>query len=66
MPIYEFMCTKCDEIHEDIVSDTKIDILICERCGGYSRRIVSTFGFRLLGGRWAKDGYSNEKEKTDE
>lgn len=62
MPMYEYMCDKCDhKTHaitaisdRDGVTDTK-----CDKCDGLYKRCVGNGGFRLLGGGWADAGYSN-------
>ena len=45
MPIFEFVCTECDESFEDLVfSLSKIDEVVCPACGGSKvKKKMSTF-----------------------
>jgi putative FmdB family regulatory protein len=45
MPIFEFVCTECDESFEDLVfSVSKIDEVVCPSCGGSKvKKKMSTF-----------------------
>jgi putative FmdB family regulatory protein len=44
MPIFEFVCTECDESFEDLVSLSKINEVICPSCGGDKvKKKMSTF-----------------------
>jgi len=70
MPIYEFRCTECDEISEEMLSfrDTTKTIK-CPICNNKSERIMSLGSFHLKGSGWYKDGYGKRdtsKEKVAE
>jgi putative FmdB family regulatory protein len=75
MPIYEFRCTECDEVSEEILSfKDKIKTIKCPICNNISERIMSLGSFHLKGGGWYKDGYGKtvssgekvaEKPKTE-
>ncbi len=45
MPIFEFVCTECEETFEDLVLNlSKIDEVICPSCGGDKvKKKMSTF-----------------------
>jgi putative FmdB family regulatory protein len=45
MPIFEFVCTECDQSFEDLVfSVSKIDEVVCPSCGsGKVKKKMSTF-----------------------
>jgi len=60
MPIYEFLCSHCRAIEEQILKisdDTKI--IDCPFCGEKqsSHRIMSKTSFELNGEGWEADGY---------
>ena len=67
MPIFEFQCTECDEISEEIVSFKRADQLLtimCPYCNGIANKHF-TFDstFLLKGNGWFKDGYSYDTKK---
>jgi putative FmdB family regulatory protein len=51
MPIFEFVCTECDESFEDLVlSLSKIDEVVCPACGGSQvKKKMSTFASKQAG-----------------
>jgi putative FmdB family regulatory protein len=72
MPIYEFLCNKCGEIEDKLVSMETIQIK-CTKCGGAADKIMSAPSFILKGGGWSSDNYakssrpsSKKKEKTND
>lgn len=67
-PIYEFSCTKCDDVTEKIVqldSANEEEFTIvepCTKCGNNTfQKIMSNTSFRLKGSGWAGDGYSKKE-----
>ena len=52
MPIFEFVCTDCDESFEELVfSVSKIDEVVCPTCGGDKvRKKMSTFASKPAAG----------------
>ena len=69
MPIFEFQCTECDAISEEIVSfkiADKLLTIICPFCNGISNRMISLSSFHLKGGGWFKDGYGIKEPETKE
>jgi putative FmdB family regulatory protein len=52
MPIFEFVCTECEETFEDLVlSLNKIDEVVCPSCGGDKvKKKMSTFASKPAGG----------------
>ena len=65
MPIYEYQCTECDHITEEIESfKSVIRTIMCPFCNGISNRILSLGSFHLKGGGWYKDGYGKKKQET--
>ena len=67
MPIYEFRCTECDEISEEMLSfrDTT-KIIKCPICNSRSERIMSLGSFHLKGSGWYKDGYGKRSASKEE
>ena len=64
MPIYEFRCTECYEVSEEMLSfKSNQKTINCPVCGNRSEKIVSLGSFQLKGGGWCKDGY--EKKPGD-
>jgi len=61
MPIYEFVCSKCGEIEDKLVSMGTKKIK-CTKCGGAADKVMSAPSFILKGGGWESDGYSNSSK----
>ena len=55
MPLYEYKCEDCGHEFEEIVSFSNADNVACEKCGGKTERLVSTF---CGGGEGEGDGPS--------
>jgi putative FmdB family regulatory protein len=68
MPIYEYECTECQEIHEVSQSLSEAPLSTCPKCSEPVKKLISRSSFQLKGGGWYSDGYSgpsNKKEKSD-
>jgi putative FmdB family regulatory protein len=69
MPIFEFQCTECDEISEEIVSFKRADKLltiICPFCNGIANKQYSfNSTFMLKGNGWFKDGYDSGTKQIE-
>jgi len=69
MPIYEYECSKCEHQEEHLVSSTHgREIFYCPNCAKNNKavrlnKLISVSNFRLKGGGWAEDGYSNKQAK---
>lgn len=64
MPIYEYKCTKCEHITEQMFSISTFPSFIeCPFCTNKAHKIISMNSFVLSGGGWAKDGYTTNMEK---
>ena len=59
MPLYNYVCTECNHVVEEYRAiDQRNYKTDCPKCGGLSRRMLSTkTTFILKGGGWYKDGY---------
>ena len=67
MPIYEFRCTECDEISEEMLSfKDKTKTIKCPICGSRSEKILSLGSFHLKGSGWYKDGYGKRNASKEE
>lgn len=63
MPLYEFLCPKCNKIVEIIknIDDNRQEI--CPECREIMAKLVSKSSFVLKGSGWARDGYQRKEEK---
>ena len=67
MPIYEFRCTECDEISEEMLSfRDKTKTIKCPICNNKSEKIMSLGSFHLKGSGWYKDGYGKRNASKEE
>ena len=67
MPIYEFRCTECDEISEEMLSfRDKTKTIKCPICNNKSDKIMSLGSFHLKGSGWYKDGYGKRSASKEE
>jgi putative FmdB family regulatory protein len=70
MPIYEYICHKCDAVEEVLQKIGDDAPARCPACGalGSLSKAVSNSAFHLKGGGWYKDLYSSPKpsEKSDD
>lgn len=57
MPIYEYQCTKCNKLIEELYKINKAPETIQCDCGDLAKRIISECTFKLKGDNWAKDSY---------
>ena len=64
MPIYEYECQNCGHVFEEIaIRHQSFDKLVCRRCKGYGKRIISQNSFQLKGRGWSKDSYNAGPEQ---
>ena len=64
MPIYEFKCSKCNDIFEAIMpmKDKNKKGIQCIKCNGIAKVIdISKSTFHLKGGGWGEDNYATKK-----
>ena len=57
MPIFEFVCTECEETFEGLVlSLSRIDEVVCPSCGGDKvKKKMSTFASKPVAGSFSFD-----------
>jgi len=62
MPLYDYVCPKCQRNFERLVKD-KDEVIVCE-CGSIAtRQMPNTLNFELKGLGWFKDGYARNPNK---
>ncbi len=62
MPIYEYVCRKCNKTFEYMQRMSDPPKRKCEACGNQAlERLISQTSFHLKGGGWYKDLYSSPK-----
>jgi len=50
MPIFEFVCSECEQPFEDLIFGNNMDGVICPACGsGQVKKKMSTFSSKLAG-----------------
>jgi len=61
MPIYEYECKKCKHVKEIVmrIVDEPPRTMVCPKCKGEMKKIISQTSFILKGRGWADDGYSS-------
>lgn len=59
MPTYEYECSMCGKVTEEVLPRImKKDFTQCKYCGYTANKILSNSSFVLKGKGWAKDLYS--------
>ena len=64
MPVYEYECLSCKEIHEKVQRFTDEPLTICPDCGGRLKKIISNTSFILKGTGWYKTDYASGATKN--
>jgi len=64
MPIYEYICSECQEIQEILQKVNENNPQVCPKCNKNNTlsKLVSNSAFHLKGGGWYKDLYSSPKK----
>jgi putative FmdB family regulatory protein len=66
MPIYEYLCARCEREFEVEQRITDEPIRSCPHCRSRKvRRLISQTSFVLKGGGWYSDLYSSSKSKSE-
>jgi putative FmdB family regulatory protein len=73
VPIYEYQCSKCNEIFEAFQKITDAPLTKCKFCHGKVEKLISHSSFQLKGSGWYLTDYSRktsagstgDKPKTD-
>jgi len=63
MPIYEYLCSKCQYISEwyEFYIESAPKERVCLRCGNIAKRIISRSSFELVGTGWPGKEIKNAK-----
>ena len=62
MPIFEYVCDKCDHEFETLQKVSEPPLKICEACGKKGlRKKISAAGFRLSGSGWYETDFKSGK-----
>ncbi len=62
MPIYEYECIKCHEVHEVIQEISEEPLKNCPVCRGELKRLISQSSFILKGSGWYVTDYAKKKK----
>lgn len=62
MPIYEFVCKKCGRF-DDLIPFSKIKEIVCPKCSGKVKRILSSFSPVFKGTGFYETDYKKKKGK---
>jgi putative FmdB family regulatory protein len=65
MPIYEYVCLKCNREHEIIQKFSDRPIANCPECGGEMKKLISNTSFVLKGTGWYVTDYASKEGKKD-
>ena len=61
MPIYEYVCEKCDKQMEVIQKITEAPLTVCPDCRGQLKKMISNTSFVLKGTGWYATDYASGK-----
>ncbi|MCP3688581.1 MAG: zinc ribbon domain-containing protein [Gammaproteobacteria bacterium] len=65
MPIYEYICTSCDNNHEALQKLSDDPLLDCPACGQSAlKKKLSAPGFRLSGSGWYETDFKSDKQRN--
>ena len=65
MPIYEYQCTACNELHEALQKISDEPLTDCPACGAAAlRKKVSAAAFRLKGSGWYETDFKSGSKKN--
>jgi len=66
MPIYEYECCACGEVHEVLQKISDKPIRECPDCGGKVNKLMSMNSFHLKGSGWYVTDYAGRKAGSAE
>lgn len=64
MPIYEYECSQCGEIHEVFQKLSDKPLQRCKHCNGKLHKLISQSSFHLKGSGWYVTDYANKSKST--
>lgn len=60
MPIYEYLCSQCNERHEIIQRLAEDPLTHCPKCGGEMRKLISSPAIQFKGSGFYKTDYPSK------
>lgn len=65
MPIYEYICTQCDYVHEALQKLSDDPLSDCPACSKSAlKKKISAPGFRLSGSGWYETDFKSDKQRN--
>jgi putative FmdB family regulatory protein len=65
MPIYEYECTACGDLHEIMQKITEDPLTDCPSCGQPAlKKLISAAGFRLSGTGWYETDFKRSRQRN--
>ena len=66
MPIYEYQCLACGELHDALQKLSDAPLVDCPACGKPElKKKISAAGFRLTGGGWYETDFKTSDKKKN-
>jgi putative FmdB family regulatory protein len=65
MPLYEYQCTECGKIEEEIQKFSDPPLTSCKHCSGKLNKLISQSSFHLKGTGWYVTDYTNSSKPSD-
>jgi putative FmdB family regulatory protein len=59
MPIYEYLCTGCNQRHEIIQKFSDAPLTHCPQCGGDMKKLISSPAIQFKGSGFYKTDYAS-------
>lgn len=66
MPIYEYLCSQCNERHEIIQKISDDPLTHCPKCGGEMKKLISSPAIQFKGSGFYKTDYASSGSKPAE
>ena len=66
MPIYEYLCSQCNERHEIIQRISEEPLTHCPKCGGEMKKLISSPAIQFKGSGFYKTDYASSSSKPSE
>jgi putative FmdB family regulatory protein len=66
MPIYEYLCSQCNERHEIIQRLSEDPLTHCPKCGGEMRKLISSPAIQFKGSGFYKTDYPSSGSRSGE
>lgn len=63
MPIYEYLCSQCNERHEIIQKFSDAPLTHCPKCGGEMKKLISSPAIQFKGSGFYKTDYASAASK---